>query len=100
MRGERNVTHVWEGALLARELDGGVLIVVYPMAFGNGRVCLGTLEDRSGFDDAWCYATCEQAIEAAAIWDGAGDPPVGWHRHIRSGRRRPNGDPAKEYIAP
>jgi hypothetical protein len=41
-------------------------------------------------------------------WDGTGEPQ-GWTRHVCSSqkfeeqggyRRRPDGDPAKEYIAP
>jgi hypothetical protein len=26
--------------------------------------------------------------------------PEGWYRHIETGRRRPEGDPSKEYINP
>lgn len=86
------------GALYTRELDDGREIVVYQMLF-TARVCIGPA-GAPHYDDAWCYDTAAQAIEAAKIWDGEGDPPVGWHRHIASGRRRPNGDPEKEFKRP
>lgn len=34
---------------------------------------------------------------AFATWDGTGDPD-GWIRHLGTGRRRPGGDPSKEYV--
>lgn len=30
----------------------------------------------------------------------AGTEPSGWFRHPPTGRRRPDGDPSKEYINP
>lgn len=53
----------------------------------------------SGYTDRWCYGTVPAAVAAAKAWDGVppGEPD-GWHRHPSSGRRRPNGDPAAEYI--
>lgn len=72
-------------------------LTVYAMIFGKARLCIGMV-DSSTYDDAWCYANPRAAIKAAITWDGEGDPPVGWHRHISSGRRRPDGDPAREYV--
>lgn len=50
-----------------------------------------------GYDDRWCF---EPGSAAAALeaWSGEGEPE-GWHRHPDSGRRRPNGDKAREYVA-
>jgi hypothetical protein len=31
-------------------------------------------------------------------WDGDGEPD-GWSRHPPTGRRRPGGDPDKEYVS-
>jgi hypothetical protein len=31
------------------------------------------------------------------MWDGTGEPE-GWFRHPASGRRRPDCDPAQEYV--
>jgi hypothetical protein len=53
------------------------------------------------FSDTWIYDV-EQADagwRAALGWDGEGEPD-GWHRHPQSGRRRPDGDPAKEFVRP
>lgn len=49
------------------------------------------------YDDGWCYTTEYQAVTALNNWDGQGEP-TGWHRHPPSGRRRPNGDAAQEYV--
>lgn len=51
------------------------------------------------YEDRWCYHSVESAKRALDAWDGEGEPQ-GWHRHPRSGRRRPNADPLKEYIDP
>ncbi len=55
------------------------------------------------YDDTWIY-DAEQGLldagwRAALGWDGEGEPD-GWYRHPQSGRRRPGGDPAKEYVRP
>lgn len=63
------------------------------------RVCIGPAK-MEYLDDVWCYHRAEDALAAAEAWNGEGDPPDGWHRHPMSGRRRPNGDPAREYVAP
>lgn len=47
--------------------------------------------------ERWCYTTYAKAKAALAAWDGEGEPQ-GWHRHPDTGRRRENGDPAKETI--
>jgi hypothetical protein len=53
------------------------------------------------FDDTWQFQA-EQADDgwrAALGWDGNGEPE-GWYRHPQSGRRRPGGDPEKEFVRP
>jgi hypothetical protein len=41
----------------------------------------------------------EVAVAALENWDYPNQSePDGWMRHPDSGRRRPNGDPTKEYI--
>src|SRR5262245_24839389 len=55
--------------------------------------------DEIGYADKDCYQTQEQALLAMLTWDGIGEPGYGWHRHLKTGRRRPDGDPTKEYIA-
>lgn len=51
------------------------------------------------YGDRWCYHTYAQAKAALMAWDGEGEP-TGWHRHPDSGRRRPDGDPTREYVQP
>lgn len=87
----------YAGTLAERELPDGRVIVVYPLIMGTARVCIGPA-GADFYDDAWCYATPVEAIAACEAWDGEGDPPVGWFRHIGTGRRRPDGDPAREYV--
>lgn len=42
---------------------------------------------------------CPFVIAAAKAWDGTGDPPDGWiKQQLSTGRRRTNGDPAKEFV--
>ena len=52
-----------------------------------------------GYEERWCYDTEAGAKAAFAAWNGEGEP-TGWHRHPATGRRRPGGDPAKEYVNP
>lgn len=85
-----------EGAYASGLYDNGLEWVVYPMIY-TARLCVGPPEDRTGYDDAWCYGSLEAALAAARAWDGKGDPE-GWHRHPASGRRRPGGDPKLEFI--
>jgi hypothetical protein len=55
---------------------------------------------RYSYEDRWCFASYEKAQAALAAWDGEEDAePQGWHRHPDSGRRRPDGDASKEYVA-
>lgn len=37
------------------------------------------------------------AVAALIAWNGEGEPS-GWMRHPETGRRRPGGDPAGEYV--
>lgn len=86
---------VRSGALYWRALPDGYEITVYPMTFGKARLCYGP-QGGIGYENAYCYASHERALEAAAVWDGEGDPLDGWHRNPITGRRREDGDPMKE----
>lgn len=53
---------------------------------------------RQGFyDDTWQYDRLDWAWDAFASWDGTGEPER-WFRHPLTGRRRPGGDPAAEFV--
>lgn len=79
----------------AARLPGDFFAFVMVTVTGNGRLALGTFD---GMQDAYCYESVPVAMLALHAWDGTGEPN-GWHRHVQSGRRRPGGDPAKEYVS-
>lgn len=89
---------LWEPErVLARRLTPDRYVGVAPRMF-TWALVVGRVEDPSGFDDSWCYSTLHAAVLAANVFDGVGEP-VGWHRHPRSGRRRPGGNERLEYVA-
>jgi hypothetical protein len=80
-----------------RLLGDGRAIWCYERMF-NSIVMIGTVGSLM-YESHWCYETLEQAIDAAEKWDPLTQKePEGWFRHAMSGRRRPGGDPSKEYI--
>lgn len=80
-----------------RELPDGREIVVLPWSGGKAQLSIGR---RTGFwDDTWNYEFVTEAMAVAETWDGGGEP-MGWFRHPASGRRRHDGDPAREYFQP
>ncbi len=66
------------------------LLFHYTMIFGM-------IGDFSGYEKRYCYQTLTGALQGIEKWNGIGDPE-GWHRSPETGRRRPDGDAAKEYI--
>lgn len=58
----------------------GMAVWVYAMAYGNGRLCWGREEDRSGYAKFWCYKSVEAAFQAADEWEGQNDPE-GWKKN-------------------
>lgn len=53
-------------------------------------------DDDSGF----CYDRLVDAVMAVHEWQRRGfeGEPEGWHRHYGTGRRRPHGNPTREYV--
>lgn len=94
---------LWEeGEILARRVEDDRYVGVRPLMF-TWAVVAGSTHERLVCNPAlrWCYSGAPAATAAAAVWDGApGTEPIGWHRHPASGRRRPDGDPALEHVAP
>jgi len=77
-------------------IGGGCWIGVKRFAFTDA-ILLGHECDMLGYSNRWCYEP-GRAIAAFNAWNGVGEPE-GWHRHPSSGRRRPDGDPEREFIA-
>lgn len=94
-------------AASATELDPNVLaafqygerwVYVVRMAF-NTRITIGPEYSAGWYDDCWCYETIGEAFLAAVAWNPDAElEPSGWVKHPRSGRRRPGGDAAQEYV--
>jgi hypothetical protein len=88
-----------EGVLLRRTLPDGRILDLMPLLFGAWRLSVGPKGSLGYYDDQWDYEGQARALSAMMSWDGEGEP-TGWHRHPSSGRRRPGGDPAMEYLRP
>jgi hypothetical protein len=89
--------------LWARVLPDGRGVYLLPMLFGAMNLSIGP-HGAWWFDDTWQYTAdtpggLDAGWRAALGWDGQGEPE-GWYRHPQSGRRRPGGDPAKEFVRP
>lgn len=81
-----------------RWLDNNRCILLKRM-ITNVRVCIA---DEDGVLNGWCYSFDRLPLVLVVLdkWDGEGDPFPGWHRNPFDGRRRTNGDPEHEYVAP
>jgi hypothetical protein len=88
--GARPIPRTWQGKPM--------YACVMPLAF-TAAIIAGRMGDFSSYEDRWCYHSIGDALAALLAWDGHGEP-TGWHRHPGTGRRRPEGDPAQEYINP
>lgn len=82
----------------AKEIGDGIYAAIKPLLF-HWTMIVGEIGDQRTFATRYCYADLGKALSALILWDGNGDP-VGWHRHPDTGRRRPDGNPAEEYIEP
>ncbi len=86
------------GYVAWRCLPDGTVLAVAPMLFGNGRLYVDVHE--TGYRDFYCYDGLQNAIDNMNKFDPASDQePSGWKRHFSSGRRRPDGDPDREFVA-
>lgn len=84
-----------------RIFEDGTYAVIKALMF-HYTIIYGALGDVYGYDNRWCYGDRLAPVQAAlAAWDYPEQKePEGWQRHPDTGRRRPNGDPSKEYIDP
>lgn len=83
-----------------RDLGDGTWVMVRRLLF-HWMMVRGDFGDLIGYFDRWCYADealARSALAAFPLHPGSGYEPSGWHRHPPSGRRRVDGDPAREYV--
>ena len=83
------------GYIAGAKVAGGLAFVLVTVT-GQGQIIVGTTD---GVEHRFTYESPSQALVALDRWDGTGEP-AGWHRHQPSNRRRPDGDPSTEHIAP
>ena len=62
------------GSIGTRIRPDGQELTLYPMLFGNTRLCIGD-PGLGVFDRAWCYHDTAVAITALRTWDGDDEPP-------------------------
>lgn len=80
-----------------RLIDEHQFLAVQAMLGRKGQ--LNLCSNLYGPDESYCYQRLADALAEMARWNPNTEPePRGWIRHIQSGRCRPDGDPAKEYI--
>lgn len=86
------------GAQVPGHTDGCEFIYVAPLTLNRARICRG---DRYSVGKGWCYDDQQSAVRSLQDWSATGflGEPEGWMRNPHDGRRRPSGDPTKEYIA-
>lgn len=91
---QRGSEYLW-----IRHLREDVFLFLLPWSYGGVKLGLG--RSFRYFDDEWCYDAehVESAWRAVLGWDGTGEPR-GWTRHAQTGRRRPDGTVATEYVSP
>lgn len=82
-------------------IGAGRYAAIGPLLF-HWTMYVGRIGDREGYDTRFCYADRAKAEEGLREWAKRGfrGEPTGWHRHPNTGRRRDDGDPSKERIAP
>lgn len=83
-----------------KDLGDGTYVMSKSLLF-HWTLIRGQIDDWTGYFDRWCYATRELAEKA--LHDFPSNPPAdyeptGWHRHPKTGRRRPEGDSAHEHV--
>lgn len=90
------------GALLTVPLSDGRVADIYLEITGTGLLTISDSMDAQDWREGWQYATPLLAALSLGEWieGGMRGEPTGWHREPGTGRRRPGGDPAKEYVRP
>lgn len=101
LRGQEMLNHQWIrewASWFIRDVDHRDILVM-PLLFTSAIITVPHTHSLD-YEGRWWYHTAADAIQAAEQWPGlTGTEPTGWHRHPDSGRRRPDGDPARERIS-
>jgi hypothetical protein len=72
------------------------VIHLVPQIYNVRLVVESPADNETGcYTDGWCFDRNRilDALIAAATWDGAGDPPGAWKKHVTTGRRGPGAGP-------
>lgn len=86
-----------DGRSYERRLPDGRSIWLIVQLF-NVLICIGKTDD-VGWDRGWEYDSLPPALLTFFHWQPDVDhEPAGWIRCKNDGRRRPGGDPQKEYV--
>jgi hypothetical protein len=66
--------------------DAGMRVVVYRMAFGNARLCIGPASWMV-YDAGYCYDGVALAVFSAATWivGGMAGEPERWKKNLQTG---------------
>lgn len=91
-----------DGGVRVKETDTHFIDVI-PMIY-NWRIVTTPKTNEKGYDRGWCYSgrNAQPALLAAMAWDpDAEEEPQGWVKQAApaTGRRRPDGDASREYVA-
>jgi hypothetical protein len=90
-------THRYWGPVWGlRVTPDGRELVLLPISRGITQLSI-TSRREGWYDDSWQYDRLDWAWDALVSWDGKGEPER-WFRHPATGRRRPGGDPAAEFV--
>lgn len=82
-----------------RGLPDGRLLSLEPLLFGAARLHVVEDERLTASASIYDFTDLAVALEQLHRWNGDGEPR-GWYRHRPSNRRRPDGDPEREHVAP
>lgn len=85
-----------------RDIGDGTYVWAKPLLF-HWTVISGYWHDLVGYNDRWCFENEQLAMAALEQWPDRPAPdyePAGWHRHPKTGRRRPSADAELEYVDP
>lgn len=86
------------GFIARKDLPDGRYTTLTPQIFTT-KLTISRAGDEYGWYEAYEYDDPGKAAASFEAWEGNGEPD-GWIRAVPSMRRRPDGDPSKEHVAP